>query len=629
MPETTDAAERIYRRLRLQHARWLLSDPGFHTRWRGWRRNCCRSFRRGFGVLERLFCATFESPVVIFVTLAIGVVLVAGLLGSMLLMPGKLLQLPLAEHDQFDSPEQQTQTALFRLAVISSGIAVGLLLLMPGKEDSTSNVQRINQHAKKLGRSVRSRIMLRPRNLTRQLVVLGGVLMISLSVILWDSGGTFWSRFLAIDCAGLTVITIGFALWHFCVRMLPIRSRSFGSGQITRADAVGFFLLPISGIGVMVWLLSHNSIAAADKLIYFGPIGLMFALLQGVAAGHWINAFYLLLIGLVVLWAAPQLTRHLSSWPSRRAIVEAHRVCYAVAEPAQEAISEIQSIQERQQISLLLNQSIAGRRWTNWRCWLWPTWLQRRFKWYLWMMVGALIVQLPILCFEWTYGGASQVTTVGEVTGTAPKDNPIMMAFTPILFAAALLEGLALTNRILSSRFQQRPIHALVAWREIQLEGVQRLPLQLLLLSPVLLGAALGSAVNAALVGKMVLVLVGMSFVVRTILVSMNAFIAIAGIVPRIAIAFQLICFGILFACFFLLVQCIALVAGFPLPFGAMGLQVTVCVLVAYSLFVAGIRRYAQAYPFVEQQRRRVRKLNVLNGYCLAYAFVVDPPFGG
>lgn len=496
-------AVRIDRRLRTQHARWLLNQPHFQRSWgnriRPWARANRRVMRKLAFHLQRSFAWLKRQGWLR--KIAMGLLVSVTIVGAILLcygvvvVPKMVLSAPVGRDVKLTIAETLS-VGLYRVAVGLSW-ATGLLwLAMPGinlcqaqnrsgraSQASRADIYRLHDRSyRRVNRVVSAREL-------AGLIGIGiTVTWVALAGVLWEFSTGLTAALASIVAAILFLCAAGYFVFGIAVWIRRFRSPHLGKMPVSLFAWIATFF---SGVLMLGSTLDERCVGVAGQLSKIGPYGFGCWLIGEVARGSVLAFVVVVALSTLLVGVARSLTNRASRWSHRRASVLSHRT-----------LSD--SVRERENTEPVLSRSeMAGefRRmlraktirfgWQSIRGWFLPDWFRRSWFGFVALAPPVLLVPAVIATLAHALGGVDAIQEVGSM-GLQVIDADAIFRFALVGSVAGLFtlaELLAMHDRSVTSALsaEQRSRGVLESWWRDQVHGLQRTPFQLLISMPAIL----------------------------------------------------------------------------------------------------------------------------------------------
>ncbi len=506
-------------------------------------------------------------------------------------LPAKLLLLE-PDHRDFASESERISVALTRWVVVSSFAILTLWCILPGTNRAVPlTIRRANMRKPlSLIRTVKRARLARGDLVALRCFVLGGAMIAFTSLI------GIVIRFPRPGLATLMSVVVfgsaGWLVWRVGLRLLRHRAPRRGPYSIWEYL---WFPMMCAGLMTMIPLASDASIQLSKYLSLLGPLGWQMSQLRDLGSGHLLSLIPLSGFVITASFLGWLVARDARSWSHRRQLIESQRLLLAgpIEAPAASQSGEDTELSAR--IRRDLDAMMMGRRARSWRFWLAPAWLRRHARWYLVLAAMMIVFQAVLLPIHLFVSSADSVAVIGEPQ-VEPKVSLIAMMAAPLAIMLVAMEILALIDRIVATlnSVDQRPVSTAGFLFEVQRDGVLRLPIQLILLLPMLpLAWAAGAIRHSGY--HLPLVAIGVLLIVRTFYATVTVLSSLRPIMPWWA---RMSSNGALMITWY--VGC-----GAPLVFVILISQSKIDLSTVSSLLVAGNLMMAGIYVLVSWPRVR------------------------
>lgn len=234
-------------------------------------------------------------------------------------------------------------------------------------------------------------------------------------------------------CALVTTMCAGWSVWRVGLRLMRHQTVPRGSLTIWQYLSIANLLL---GLASLFAMLMPASLRLAEYLSFLGPIGWLTAQIQSIGTGDFtalvpLSAF-VFVSGLCGWWVA----RDAGSWRNRRKLIQSQRGLAVVSPTEAREPAEPQRF-ERRDLEFVLVPSMVDRRYRQWRFWLTPAWLRRRWAWYIVIAVVMLIFQTVLVPLQLIVARAdtpvpvlahgAEIPAVSFLTGLAVVSLAVML----------------------------------------------------------------------------------------------------------------------------------------------------------------------------------------------------------
>lgn len=503
------ASKRIQRRLRTQHARWLVRQPMFHSWW-------FRLQRRVGGLLwkgKRKFFAAFNwfsaAPGIYVLTLAL-------LLLALYAVQAISQSDTMASFLRFlSSPDTAVNVRIMAtLAVASTFWIVEMLAAVFGAERSIGlNARYPRSQRMTLIRVLDRKSRFRLKVFRIQLIAFTALSLLLLMVAL----ASFSSSILAITMGTLATFATSWLIRKLGLRLMRIRLRAWGGFTIAEA----MWLLSLMLIyATMLEAVSKSSPTIEAIFPWFGPSGWMHARLLAVAQGDWLAAFLIAIYSIVTVVTGNFLGRDVGTWANRRKLIESQRLALTVKQAKPTDVSQPTESQLQDEIR-------RGRERTSDKI----SWIPKRVLASLYQpirgsayVVGAFVfgAQLLVMWLESTlhYGDDIDMTSANGIRVDVLMNTLLAL---PVVFVFCGLEWLMLFKRHTQSMpLNSRLLTTWGHWHRVQLDFFVRLPKQVVCVAPFAFVWLISTADASAIAGPIVVALIGFGLFSRTLFASFN-----------------------------------------------------------------------------------------------------------
>jgi hypothetical protein len=458
--------------------------------------------------------------------LALGFLVVA--VGAIAVLPADLLLLK-PDHREFASQSERLSVALTRWTVLTSFAILTLWCLLPGVARAVPlTIHRANiRKPQSLIRKVKRARIKRADRITLGCLVLGAAAVALSSLI--GIVIRFPQPGLATLMSVVVCASIGWLVWRVGLRLLRHRARLIGPFSCWE------YLWPaiaVLGAASIIPLASEQSIGLSAYLPLLGPLGWQLAALRDLGEGHVFGLIPLSGVVVTTAWLGWLVAKDAGSWTNRRKLIESQRLLLnAPIEPAA-ASQRLGHTELLARIRRDLDATMVGRRTRSWRFWLTPNWLRRYLRWYLLLVAMMLVFQAVLWPMHVVVASVDPVAAIGDLA-VRPELSLIAMMAVPLAMLFSALEILALYDRVTATlnSAEARPVSTLGLLLEVHRDGLLRLPIQLILLSP-LLPLAWASGSFADFEYQIPLVGLGILLFVRTLAAMLMVICSLRPVMP-------------------------------------------------------------------------------------------------
>jgi len=485
--------------------------------------------------MDRCWNAIFTNPwlgraggFLAAIAIAVGLIGLSYLLSIALPLPAEFFALE-PKFVDFGDSSQRVSVALTRLACLVLWVIVFLLVVVFGKKPLPLENRRPKTVVRANGPPTRQLLqkrkipILHPWQLRTMHAVTFGVVWIILSGILLKAEAPVGFRVAAIVSAAILSAASGVVLVNVSVRLMRIPFwRWWGIGV---HEWTGLLMLSI-GFAVALWLGSRDVVEASKWLSHLGPVGFLMSSLQGIAEGEWTGVLTVLASSGGLLVISHWIARDAHLWSRRRQMLQAHDSVVRRPEPIEFVSISSNSLTDRsdwkQAVRAEFRRSLRGRRFRDWRTWFFPDWLQQYLRWYLIALSCALVYQVLFLVIHYSIGEIEWAKTVGT---SASQDRqlerqPFVQFVIPLLAVFAAGEFIAVLRFFLMQplSLEQRPLNAGEFWWQMQIDGITRTPVLVLMTVPVWFPIFLRGRIDMAEIATAMFAMFGGLLIARTYL---------------------------------------------------------------------------------------------------------------
>ena len=536
------AAEfRIQRRLRLQHARWLLRQPTKDQFWFRFCRKSQRVVRQSCLRIEKLIGGAGEWLAKFPLARAIGIgllwlAIVSLFLGAVGLVLGLIAiasELLLAEPSRYQFKAGDAElVALTRLVVLGTFSIAWLLCMIPGT-NRQSALLGPQQNPRRLHLFCKPRVRCNAIEAKSLFWILIALFVFAVSGTCNALRATEHPIAGAV-CAVIVILSTFFLIYRMGLRLMQYRAPVLLRHSAFEYGACLFgFMALASLIAVMTPSITH----ASRHLSLLGPLGFLLGEVHGVSQGSASSAIVLSATCLVFVALGWWVARDIDTFAARRRLVESRRLLMTSA-----AIAQSQDEPSKCSVESLvlrdLSETVIGRRNRSWRFWLAPIWLRKRIVWFA-LATGCLVFfDTVIFCILSVVSGFDAAPVFGQAglreqaaLQTTSGRQIVLLSLVPIALVLGGSEVIALLDRtqLQQHSFQSRPIST---WRllvEVHRDGVTRLPVQLLLALPFAVVPMMGS-VSFVDLAKLLTLSMAVLLIMRTLMATLSVYLSIKSI---------------------------------------------------------------------------------------------------
>ena len=520
------ANERVDRRLRTQHARWLLHQTDYVKSWK----NRVRPFLRRERIAWRRLrwaateCAKWVSGRVVFqavcvTTCCVSLVAAIGLLGwGIWYFPSAAALSPIPTLELAD--EQRTELALVRVAAVLAWGMLQVWLIVPGIQTShrswsgyRSPDDRNRDIYGVADQTFRKRSCATQINARVLLICLGAFtvpVFVATLKVLWTEAMDLGFACLMVSVATAFLCSSVFLVWALALRMQRVRSPNVGTVPLSLwVWMVVFF----GGILFFGLTLSEAGAGLLGRLPWAGPFGLPLAMLWSLAAGSVWPAVGLLSLSGVFVWLGIAISQRELKWENRRKVVLAHRRIDPWLFCKPDEADELSGVALTYRIRSAIDQASLTSRWRVLSTWVFPNWFAKTWPLYVILLPFVLAIQVNYYVLWRMARNAPETRVIGGSVPSLHADWGAVFSATclggwMLLFLATEFMGLDHESRHHPLRSRERVRDGWGIWFDVQLDGLYRLPFQFLLcLPPAILWFLSGQATTFGIAALVVLLI--------------------------------------------------------------------------------------------------------------------------